>query len=70
MSDLHDGGDADGGEVERVDSLNLHAGAEGARGLNVPEGLKGENHKLVNIIWVGRYCQNLYSRGRAENFPS
>ena len=48
MSDLHDGGDADGGEVERVDSLNLHAGAEGARGLNVPEGLKGENHKIVN----------------------
>ena len=22
-----------------------------------------------NIIWVGRYCQNLYNRGRAENFP-
>ena len=25
--------------------------------------------ELGNIIWVGRYCQNLYNRGRAENFP-
>ena len=40
LSDLHDGGDADGGEVERVDGLDLHAGAEGARGLNVPGGGK------------------------------
>ena len=25
--------------------------------------------ELGNIIWVGRYCQNLYNRGRAANFP-
>ena len=45
VSDLHDGGDADGGEVERVDSLYLHASTEGARGLNVPE---DEREKIIN----------------------
>ena len=37
----------------------------GSKSLLAPESVQ----EIPNIIWVGRYCQNLYNRGRAENFP-